>query len=103
MAVAGSAPSPTVPPRFVALASGCDAFATMSVLIVDDDQALLRSLSHWLTGSRISVQLADTAREGRIAASTGIFDVIVLDVMLDGDVDGFQTCEQAGSSRTSTE
>lgn len=74
----------------------------MRVLIVDDDPSLLRSAGRWLTGSRMSVDVAATAREGLIAASTRSFDVVILDVMLDAEMDGFEVCSLLRRARVAT-
>ena len=59
------------------------------VLLIDDDAALARMLSEYLSGYGLAVESAGSAEEGLARVRVGPKpDVVVLDVMLPG-LDGF--------------
>jgi two-component system, cell cycle response regulator len=69
--------------------------AVLTVLVVDDDDALRTLTSRWLTKSKMDV-IEAASGEAAIAALTAEherIDAVVLDVMLPG-IDGFQTLER---------
>ena len=66
----------------------------MRVLIVEDDRRLAATLRRGLTEEGFSVDTVEDGREAVEAADATPFDVIVLDVMLPGELDGFQACEE---------
>src|SRR5436309_1210151 len=59
------------------------------VLVVEDQKKLLQSLRRGLAEEGYEVTTAATGEEGFFQATTGLFDVIVLDIMLPGR-DGFE-------------
>lgn len=61
----------------------------MRILIIDDDEELSGLLSELLTGEGFGVDTRATGPEGLVAALSGGFDLMVLDVMLPG-MDGFE-------------
>jgi DNA-binding response OmpR family regulator len=63
------------------------------ILVVEDERRLGTLLRRVLTEERHAVDLAHDGNEGLDLASSGTYDLIVLDVMLPG-LDGFQICKQ---------
>ncbi len=63
------------------------------VLIVDDEQTMVRALSTLLTQDGYEVAVATDGPQALEAARTGRPDLILLDVMLPG-VDGLDVCRQ---------
>ena len=74
----------------------------MRVLVVDDDPLLLANVREWLEGSGVTVEVAGSAHDGLAAASAGVFDVVVLDVMLGESYDGFEVCRLLRRSSVGT-
>jgi DNA-binding response OmpR family regulator len=71
----------------------------MRILIVEDETKVARALSQGLQGEFYDVVVASTGEEGFYRASSEIFDLIILDVMLPGR-DGFEiltTLRKAGA------
>jgi len=54
----------------------------MRLLIIDDEPALLRALSHLLEEQQIAVDTAQDGETGLDMARTRIYDLLVIDVML---------------------
>ena len=73
----------------------------MRVLLVEDDTELADILAAGLREHHIDMVLAGDVREGRDRASSGIYDVIVLDVMLP-DGNGFDLCAAVRATGIST-
>ncbi len=70
------------------------------ILIVEDDQAILRGLSDVLVFNGYSVQGIEDGGEGLNAILEGQFDLVLLDVMLP-TMDGFSICKQVRKSKPS--
>jgi two-component system alkaline phosphatase synthesis response regulator PhoP len=69
-----------------------------SILIVEDEQDLRMTLTDRLESEGFNVQFAKDGKEGLEKATSGAFDLIILDVMLPGK-NGFDICRdvrQAG-------
>lgn len=60
----------------------------MHILVVEDDERLSLALAHILREAGYDVDEARTGKDGFNWAESGIYDVIILDVMLPG-IDGF--------------
>jgi DNA-binding response OmpR family regulator len=54
----------------------------MDILVVDDDEVVLRSCSRILSGEGHTVRLAHNAAEGLDALNTGSFDLIIVDIKM---------------------
>jgi two-component system, OmpR family, response regulator CiaR len=54
----------------------------MRVLVVEDDRALLKAITNVLTDESYQVDQAEMGDEGLLLAETGIYDLLVLDIML---------------------
>ena len=61
----------------------------MRVLLVEDEKKLSAAVANVLTGEHYVVDAVYTGTEGLDQAETGIYDAIILDVMLPG-MDGFE-------------
>lgn len=61
----------------------------MRILIIEDEMKVARALSHGLERESYDVVVASNGEEGFYRASSEIFDLIILDVMLPGR-DGFE-------------
>lgn len=60
----------------------------MKILIVEDEEALLEGISHILQEEKYEVETALNGYEGLELAKQGIYDAIILDIMLP-EMDGF--------------
>ena len=60
----------------------------MNILLVDDERPLINALSNILKQNNCSVDLAYNGEQGLELISSGIYDLIVLDVMMP-KIDGF--------------
>ena len=60
----------------------------MKILLVDDERALTEALSAILKQNKYNVDCAYDGEEGLDCALTGIYDLIILDVMMP-KLDGF--------------
>nr|NNM90501.1 response regulator transcription factor [Bacilli bacterium] len=60
----------------------------MKILLVEDDPSLQEILEEALTDERYEVDVASDGIEGQMMMQSGIYDMILLDVMLPG-IDGF--------------
>ncbi len=68
------------------------------ILIVEDDQAILRGLSDVLVFNGYSVQGIEDGGDGLNAILEGQFDLVLLDVMLP-TMDGFSICKQVRQAK----
>ena len=63
--------------------------AAPQLLIVDDDQWLLESMSDWLADQGFSVSTARSASDAKRAMAAAVPDLCLVDVNLEGNEDGF--------------
>ena len=73
----------------------------MKILIVEDELLLARSLKTLLCGKGFDVELCHDGISGREYALTGIYDLLILDVMMPG-MNGFELARTVRSMRCST-
>ena len=73
----------------------------MRILIVEDEKYLAEALSQLLTQQNYSVDTFNDGEEGLDNALTGIYDAIVLDVMLPG-INGFDIVKTLREEKIST-
>jgi two-component system alkaline phosphatase synthesis response regulator PhoP len=64
---------------------------TQRILLVEDEPGLVMTLTDRLTSEGYAVESAQDAETGLVRASSGSFDLIILDVMLPGG-SGFDVC-----------
>ena len=63
----------------------------MKILLVEDEKGLVRTLSDLLRAQGYEVEAAADGNEGALKATTGGFDLIILDIMLPG-MSGWEVC-----------
>ncbi|MDQ8194933.1 response regulator transcription factor [Coraliomargarita sp. SDUM461004] len=71
----------------------------MRILVIEDDPGLRRSLSATLKEEGFAVDQAADGEEGLFKASEGLYDALVLDVMMP-KLDGWQVLEQLRPQHT---
>lgn len=64
----------------------------MRILVVEDDAHLAGSLKRGLEADGLAVDVARDGREGLWRAGEGVYDAIVLDIMLPG-MSGYRVCD----------
>ena len=70
------------------------------ILVVEDDPSIRMGLEDTLTAKGYQVEVVGRGIDGAERASTGKFDLVVLDVMLP-DIDGFEVCRRIRNSPAS--
>lgn len=65
----------------------------MRILVVEDDRNLLEAIATVLEDEQYHVDKADNGRNGLLLAEKGIYDLLVLDIMLP-DLDGISLIKQ---------
>ncbi len=73
----------------------------MKILIVEDEKLLADSLETMLTKKGFQVQVCYAGESGTEYALLGIYDLLILDVMMP-KMDGYQVARQVRASRCST-
>ena len=73
----------------------------MKILIVEDEKLLAESLKTMLTGKEFQVETVYDGETGAEYALLGIYDLLILDVMMPG-MDGLQLARKVRSQRCST-
>ncbi len=71
-----------------------------NILIVEDDTALQKILTEKLTGVGIGVMTASTGQEALTKIKVDQPDLILLDIMLPGGMNGFDVLEQLKANET---
>jgi CheY-like chemotaxis protein len=64
------------------------------ILVVDDDADLVRSIATVLTAKAYAVSTAKNGTEAMDAVGQGLPDLIILDVMMDSDTEGFSVAHK---------
>ena len=65
-----------------------------TILVVDDEPEILRALRGGLTAQGYTVLTATDGNEALLSASADIPDLVILDVMLPGEIDGLEVCRR---------
>ena len=73
----------------------------MRILIIEDEKRLAATLADLLQSSGYETDISGNGRDGLEFARTGMYDAILLDVMLP-ELNGFQVLEQLRSEKIST-
>ncbi len=73
----------------------------MKILIVEDEVLLADSLKALLTQKGFSVECVYDGEDGKAYAETGIYDLLILDVMMP-KLDGYQLARQVRTNRCGT-
>src|SRR5687768_10377403 len=63
------------------------------VLLIDDDTRLVDLLSSYLSQNGVTLTAANDGPKGLAALETGVFDAVLLDVMMPG-MDGLEVCKR---------
>jgi DNA-binding response OmpR family regulator len=73
----------------------------MKILVIEDEQLLADSLKTLLEGKGFQVEVAYDGETGAEYAELGIYDLLILDVMMPG-LNGYQVARHVRSTRCST-
>ena len=73
----------------------------MKILIIEDELLLADSLRAMLEGKGFSVEAVHDGQTGAEYAETGVYDLLILDVMMPG-MDGYQVARQVRAKRCGT-
>lgn len=73
----------------------------MKILIIEDEKLLAESIKILLTRKGFDVECAYDGKTGKEYAELGIYDLLILDVMMPG-MDGYQVARQVRANRCST-
>jgi two-component system OmpR family response regulator len=73
----------------------------MRILVVDDEVRLAASLARGLTAEGFTVDVAHDGLAGRDLAMSGIYDVVVLDIMLPG-LQGYRVLQELRGAEVQT-
>ena len=73
----------------------------MQILVVEDEKRLAMALEHILTQQKYMVDLAFDGNDGYDYAISGIYDIIILDVMLPG-MNGYEVAERLRREKVAT-
>lgn len=73
----------------------------MQVLVVEDEKRLAEALAHILREQKYMVDIAFDGRDGLDYALSGIYDVIILDIMLP-KMDGYEVASQIRKEKIAT-
>lgn len=74
---------------------------TMQILVVEDERRLADALAEILTEAKYMTDVVYDGQEGYEYAREGIYDLIILDVMLPG-MDGFKVCRKLREEKIET-
>jgi two-component system KDP operon response regulator KdpE len=67
---------------------------TATILIVDDEPQILRAVRSGLLAQGYEIEVASTGQDALRQASSSVPDMVILDVMLPGEMDGLEVCRR---------
>jgi len=73
----------------------------MKILIIEDEKLLADSIKMLLERKEFEVECVYDGKTGKEYAETGVYDLLILDVMMPG-MDGFQVAREVRAKRCST-
>lgn len=73
----------------------------MKILVIEDEKLLADSLKTLLEGKGFQVEVAYDGETGAEYAELGVYDLLILDVMMPG-LDGYQVAKQVRGKRVTT-
>lgn len=73
----------------------------MKVLLVEDEVRLAEAVQRGLAAEGFQVELAHDGNEGLFKATTGAYEVVVLDIMLPG-LNGYRICQEMREAKVWT-
>ena len=73
----------------------------MQILVVEDEKRLAQALQHILSEQKYMVDLAFDGNDGYDCALSGIYDVIILDIMLPG-MNGYEVASKLRKEKIAT-
>lgn len=73
----------------------------MKILVIEDEKLLADSLKQLLEGKGFDVEVAYDGQTGEEYAELGIYDLLILDVMMPG-MNGFEVARQVRAKRVTT-
>ncbi len=73
----------------------------MKILVIEDEKLLADSLKTLLEGKGFAVEVAYDGQTGEEYAQLGVYDLLILDVMMPG-MDGYEVARQVRAKRIST-
>ncbi len=73
----------------------------MKILVIEDEKLLADSLKTLLEGKGFDVEVAYDGQTGEEYAQLGVYDLLILDVMMPG-MDGYEVARQVRAKRIST-
>ncbi len=73
----------------------------LRILVVEDDKHLLEALEHILLSHKFFVDIAENGEDGLYYALNGVYDAIILDVMMPR-MNGFEVIEKLRKQKIST-
>jgi DNA-binding response OmpR family regulator len=73
----------------------------MRILVVEDDPGISEPLANDLRRQQYVVEIAEDGRDGLEFGKSGVYDVILLDIMLPG-IDGFEVCRRLRAAKVDT-
>ena len=73
----------------------------MKILIIEDEKLLAESLKLLLEGKGFTVETVYDGENGALYAETGVYDLLILDVMMP-KMDGFQVAREVRAKRCTT-